>query len=126
MSQNRYPELWRVVAGLLGLTAVLLGAVAAHAIKDPQASMAVERAANYQLIHSVVLFAATFAHGRMATLAKVALVAGMLMFCGGIYAKYLLLFPRAGNIAPVGGVTLMLGWLLLGLTARQQAAPQQN
>ena len=123
MPQNRYPEPWRLVAGLLGLTAVLLGAIAAHAIKDPQASAAVERAANYQLIHAVVLFAATFASGRMATLAKWALLAGMLMFCGGIYAKYLFLFPKAGNIAPLGGVTLMLGWLFLGLTATQRGAP---
>jgi len=108
---------WRVLASLLGLTAVALGAVAAHALADPAASAAVERASTYQLIHAVVLWLATLCTGWAARGARWALLAGMLLFCGGIYAKYLLSLSQAVAVAPAGGTALMAGWLLLALSA---------
>jgi uncharacterized membrane protein YgdD (TMEM256/DUF423 family) len=39
------------------------------------------------------------------------------LFCGGIYTKYLLGVLAAGTVAPVGGIALMLGWLILGLSS---------
>ena len=116
------PRAWRVVASLLGLSAVALGAIAAHALADPAASAAVERASTYQLIHAVVLWLATLCTGWAARAARWALLAGMLLFCGAIYAKYLLGFSQAVAIAPTGGTALMLGWLLLALAR----LPDQN
>lgn len=107
---------WRVLASLLGLTAVALGAVAAHALADPAASAAVERASTYQLIHAVVLWLATLCTGWAARCARWALLAGMLLFCGAIYAKYLLSFTQAVALAPAGGTLLMVGWLLLAFS----------
>ena len=34
-----------------------------------------------------------------------------------IYAKYLLGILAAGTVAPAGGIALMLGWLMLGLSS---------
>ena len=41
---------------------------------------------------------------------------GMLLFCGAVYLP---LFggPGLGMTAPVGGTLLMLGWLVLGVSA---------
>ena len=113
MIQFQLPNMWRVAAGLLGMLAVALGAVAAHALKDPQAALAVERAANYQLIHAVVLLVTTFMPGRSGAVARWLFLLGILLFSVSIYAKYLLHIVMAGKLAPTGGVLLMAGWLSL-------------
>lgn len=107
---------WRVLASLLGLTGVALGAVAAHALSDAHASASVERAATFQLIHAVVLWLATLCAGPWARLARWTFLLGILGFCGAIYAKYLLGISQAVAVAPFGGTALMVGWLLLAFS----------
>jgi len=111
------PRFWRLVAAALGLTAVALAAVAAHAIADPKAAMSVERAAIMQLIHAVLLLYVAGLPGVFSRLARWSTLFGLTLFCGGIYAKYLLGLASAGSLAPIGGMAMMLGWLLLGLSS---------
>jgi uncharacterized membrane protein YgdD (TMEM256/DUF423 family) len=105
-----------MTAALLGLTAVALGAVAAHAVADPQAAQALERASLYQLIHALVLLYAAGLPGKAALLARSLLLAGIVLFCGSIELKYLFSLAGASVVAPTGGVALMLGWLMLGIS----------
>ena len=116
---NRTPASrpWRVIAALLGLSGVALAAVAAHAIADPKAAQAVERAALMQLVHALLLLYATSLSGPFPRLARWFTLTGVTLFCGGIYTKYLLGILAAGTVAPVGGIALMLGWLMLGLSS---------
>ncbi|MDO8695452.1 MAG: DUF423 domain-containing protein [Sheuella sp.] len=118
---SRLPDLWRIVAGLLGLTAVMIGAAAAHALHDTQAISAVERASNYQLAHAIVLMVACLIPGRAAQLSRWCFVAGILLFSGSIYAKYLLDLAGATKFAPTGGILLMLGWLSLAFSSQANA-----
>lgn len=111
------PRFWRLVAAALGLTAVALAAVAAHAIADPKAALSVERAAIMQLIHAVLLLYVAGLTGVFSRLARWSTLVGLTLFCGGIYAKYLLGLASAGSVAPIGGMAMMLGWLLLGLSS---------
>ena len=113
---------WSVVAALLGLSAVALGAVAAHAVADPNAAQALERAATYQLIHAAVLLYATGLSGTPALLARSLLLSGIMLFCGSIELKYLFSVSGATAVAPTGGVALMLGWLLLGMSALRRSS----
>jgi len=108
---------WGLTAALLGLTAVALGAVAAHAVADAQAAQALERASLYQLIHALAILYAAGLPGRAALLARILLLAGIVLFCGSIELKYLFSVTQATAIAPTGGVALMLGWLMLGVSA---------
>ena len=108
---------WGLTAALLGLTAVALGAVAAHAVADAQAVQALERASLYQLIHALAILYAAGLPGRAALLARSLLLAGIVLFCGSIELKYLFAVTQATTIAPTGGVALMLGWLMLGVSA---------
>jgi uncharacterized membrane protein YgdD (TMEM256/DUF423 family) len=65
-----------------------------------------------------LLFAGLWAArgGIAAHLAGAAFVAGVLLFCGAVYL--LALFGiRAPAVAPIGGTLLMLGWLLLAISA---------
>jgi uncharacterized membrane protein YgdD (TMEM256/DUF423 family) len=108
---------WGLAAALLGLTAVALGAVAAHAVADAQAAQALERASLYQLIHALALLYASGLPGKVALLARSFLLAGIVLFCGSIELKYLFAVTQATALAPTGGVALMLGWLMLGVSA---------
>ena len=111
---------WGVTAALLGLTAVALGAIAAHAIAEAQAAQALERASLYQLIHALAILYATGLPGKAALLARSLLLIGIVLFCGSIELKYLFSLTQATAVAPAGGVALMLGWLMLGVSALTQ------
>ena len=107
--------LWTVVVGLLGASGVALGAVAAHALSDPAAASAVERASTFQLLHAIALFVLCQLAGLGAMVARWLMLAGIIGFSGAIYAKYLLGFVTFGPIAPIGGLLLIASWLVLGL-----------
>ena len=113
---------WGVAAALLGLTAVALGAIAAHAIAEAQAAQALERASLYQLIHALAILYATGLPGKAALLARSLLLIGIVLFCGSIELKYLFSMAQATAVAPTGGVALMLGWLMLGVSALTRRA----
>ena len=112
---------WSAVAALLGFSAVALGAMAAHAVADPNAAQALERAAIYQLIHACVLLYATGLSGTTALLARSLLLSGIVLFCGSIELKYLFSVAGATTVAPTGGIALILGWLLLGISAARRS-----
>ncbi len=113
---------WGVTAALLGLSAVALGAIAAHAVAEAQAAQALERASLYQLIHALAILYATGLPGKAALLARCLLLAGIVLFCGSIELKYLFSLIQATVVAPTGGVALMLGWLMLGVSALIRSA----
>lgn len=108
---------WVVVAALLGLLGVALGAVAAHAVSDPKAVAAIEKAALYQLIHVLALMFASKYEGRFGALSCWSFLIGITLFCGSIDVKYLLGFQGATSVAPLGGICLMLGWIFLGVSS---------
>jgi uncharacterized membrane protein YgdD (TMEM256/DUF423 family) len=113
MLSNR--NIWLSFAGLLGTTGVMLGAYAAHGVPQANAASALERAANYQLLHALALICAIQLQGRLVGLSRWAFFIGTFLFSGGICAKYILHVEAAARIAPTGGILLMLGWLMLGL-----------
>lgn len=106
--------LWTVIVGLLGASGVALGAVAAHALSDPAAASAVERASTYQLLHAIALLMLCQLATWPAALARALMLAGVIGFSGAIYAKYLLGFTALGALAPIGGMLLMASWLVVG------------
>jgi uncharacterized membrane protein YgdD (TMEM256/DUF423 family) len=116
---------WIAVATLLGLIAVAMGAIAAHALADPKAISAIEKAAIYQLIHAVVLIVSTLLTGTIVQWSRVFFLLGIFLFCGSIELKYLLNFDNATVVAPAGGICLMLGWILLGVASLRQHRTQQ-
>lgn len=103
------------MVGLLGASGVALGAVAAHALSDPAAASAVERASTFQLLHAIALLVLCQFAGLGAIVARWLMLAGIIGFSGAIYAKYLLGLAAFGAIAPIGGLLLIASWLVLGL-----------
>lgn len=108
---------WIVIAAILGVLGVAIGAIAAHAIADPKAIAAVEKAALYQLIHVLALLFARQQVGRFASISCWFFLLGITLFCGSIELKYLLGLDSAIVVAPSGGICLMLGWIFLGVSS---------
>ncbi|KAK3345839.1 DUF423-domain-containing protein [Lasiosphaeria hispida] len=104
---------WKIGA-VYGATAVAFGAFGAHGLKkvitDPAKLAGWSTAAQYQLIHAVVLLVVPD-HPVAASL----FTAGMTLFSGSIYALTLdpARFRFLGPITPLGGLCLIAGWTAL-------------
>lgn len=110
------PRVLRVLAGLSGFLAVALGAFGAHALRPglTAAGMAETWSTGslYHLVHSVVLLCIAFAMPR-ARLAFWLMLVGIGLFCGSLYLFALTGIKPLAMAAPVGGASLMAGWLAL-------------
>lgn len=115
-SYRRFALAW---AAVLGLTGVVLGAFAAHALREvlpPRTLEAFTTATRYQLLHAVALLALAGAPLRVRWVALLWVV-GVGLFAGSIYLIAVTGWRWLGPVTPVGGVCLMLGWGLLLLAA---------
>jgi uncharacterized membrane protein YgdD (TMEM256/DUF423 family) len=115
--QRSFPTL--TTAAILGATAVLLGALGAHALKkalDPSALASFETAVRYQMFHAVALLA-TY-HRHHGWWSKALWSAGTVLFSGSIYGLVLLPLVSIdgsflGPVTPLGGTLLVIGWVWL-------------
>lgn len=112
----------RVTAGLLGATAIALGAFGAHALKDrlaliPEAAGWWQTATFYLLTHAVAIGAIS---GRSALPARL-WTAGALIFAATLYAMALGAPRWFGAITPIGGCLLIAGWVALAWTSRKES-----
>lgn len=112
-----------LIASVLGLTGVGLGAFAAHGLRSELTASALavfQTGVQYQLLHALVLVAIGLAaiSQRNAWLSTAAcfIVLGVVLFSGSLYL--LVLTPlKLGLVTPLGGLLLMLGWLCLGVSS---------
>lgn len=109
------------IAGFLG---VALGAMGAHALEGriaPERLETYELAARYQVYHALALLAAAWAASRWPGAASATagwfLVAGIVLFSGSLYSLSLGAPRWVAFITPFGGVSFMIGWLLLAWAA---------
>jgi uncharacterized membrane protein YgdD (TMEM256/DUF423 family) len=109
-------RIFPVAAALCGLSSVIAGAYADHGLADATARDWMKIGATYDMDHALAVFAAVFVAqrgGRRGLVAAALFLAGALLFSGSLYAAALGA-PRAVLMAtPVGGLTLMAGWLAL-------------
>jgi uncharacterized membrane protein YgdD (TMEM256/DUF423 family) len=107
------------VAAAAGFLAVALGAFGAHGLKailtqNGTASIW-ETAVFYHFIHAVMLFVLA---GRKPLAAGPwwCFLAGIMIFSGSLYLLALTGAHWLGAITPVGGASLLAGWLWLSIT----------
>lgn len=107
-----------VFAALNGALAVLLGAFAAHGA-GPQIKTLLTTGAQYQMVHALLaLVCAIWPSGdRLVGLAGWLAAAGGLIFSLALAAIGLLSLPAMGAVAPIGGLLMIAGWLLLAFAA---------
>ena len=113
-----------VLIGLVGASAVMLGAFGAHALRDVLDARGNElwhTAVSYHFWHALALMLTVFAMpGRARRVALVAFPLGIMVFSGSLYALALGAPRWFGAITPLGGVAFIVGWLALGIALAPQ------
>ena len=111
-------------ASIFGLTAVILGAFGAHALKaqlTPDQLASFQTGVRYQFIHTLALIAVgvllLISSNKMLRNAAWAFTIGMVLFSGSIYlltAGKMMGWSVSwlGPITPLGGVSLIVGWVM--------------
>jgi uncharacterized membrane protein YgdD (TMEM256/DUF423 family) len=115
---------WLVIGAVNAFLAVAAGAFGAHALKArlPQDLQVIfETGARYHMYHALGLVAVgLLGHFRPSSLvsgAGWAMLVGIFLFSGSLYALALSGVRALGAITPLGGLGFLAGWLLLAIAA---------
>jgi uncharacterized membrane protein YgdD (TMEM256/DUF423 family) len=112
-----------VGSSLLGL-AVVLGAFGAHAFEAILvANTRVETyqtASLYHFIHAMALLILGLAPLKKKTVIAYLLIIGLLLFSGSLYILALSNQTLLGAIAPIGGLSFIMAWLLFAMQAAKK------
>jgi uncharacterized membrane protein YgdD (TMEM256/DUF423 family) len=134
MNERRATDRMIATSAVLGLSAVALGAFGAHGLRsmiegaiDASDRMRWwETAAQYHLAHALACGLAAWVHDRRASRASIAAIvmftAGVIVFAGTLYAMALGAPRWLGAITPLGGLSLMGGWIALLVAALRRPA----
>ncbi|MBX3119313.1 MAG: DUF423 domain-containing protein [Fimbriimonadaceae bacterium] len=97
---------------------VLAGAFGTHALRESKTAREMEiwsTASTYQIFHGIALLvlaalASKLAFEKRARVSGWLFVTGVVVFSGSLYAIVLTGQTKLGMVAPVGGLSLMVGW----------------
>jgi uncharacterized membrane protein YgdD (TMEM256/DUF423 family) len=114
-------RVWIGLGSLAGLSAVAVAALVAHGFEwlEPARLQMMRNAVQMHGWHALALLVCGIwapRGGKLVHCAGATFAAGLPLFCGAVYAL-VLAGVHVAVMAPVGGMLLMLGWALLGLSA---------
>lgn len=124
-----------LIAGISGALCVALGAMGAHALKDKvpvENLVTFETAVKYQFYHTLALILVAILsdkiRSKFLTYVPALFIAGIVLFSFSLY--FLALRPLMGipddemkwigAITPFGGLSFILGWLLLSFSTLRE------
>ncbi|MEN8212747.1 MAG: DUF423 domain-containing protein [Pseudomonadota bacterium] len=117
---NSQARLLLLFGAINGLLYVALSAFAAHGLKhtvSPEQLAWFRTAAHYQGIHALALLATGMLlqlfEGRSFYISGLLMLLGIVIFSGSLYAMALGAPRWFGAITPIGGVSLIAGWVLM-------------
>jgi len=113
-----------LTAAILGVTSIILGAFGAHGLKaliSPESVQTFETGVRYQMYHALFLLfvgSTTYISVKSKTKIFYLVVVGVLFFSGSIYGLSTNVltgfdFKTIGIITPVGGLLLIVAWVLV-------------
>ena len=122
-------KVFLILAGLSGAINILLGAMAAHWLKDQLNYWELgtfETAARYQMYHTLALIGLAvvinFYPSKLLNWAGIFFILGIAFFSGSLYLMSVSTLVHRpglemlGPITPIGGASFMVGWMLLALS----------
>ena len=118
---------WIATGCFSGALAVMLGAYGAHGLSGKVSEGDYEMwktAVLYQSIHAVALVSFGLYRERRSASAGpgFAFLLGTILFCAPLYGHPLEAPTWTLHLTPVGGILLMLGWILFGTSALRNPA----
>lgn len=119
------PRMLLCSAAVLLLVATAMGAYSSHGLEGvltPRALASLRTGVEYQFYHGLGLLAVAalvdrYPESRSLKLAGWLFIAGVVLFCGSLYATTLGGIAALGPVTPVGGIALMGAWLALAAAA---------
>ena len=109
-----------IIAAVYGMTAVILAAMGSHFFNIERGSaqyLLFNNAVIFQILHAILLlWLSTFKEPTFwIRSAIVSLLAGILLFCGGLYILVIIGKTAISWVTPIGGSLLILAWLNLSI-----------
>lgn len=109
-------NIWIAAGGLFGLIGVALGAFGAHGLRDiisPEMLETYKTGVLYELIHASVILAIGLSGNTRFFRSAVFLSIGIILFSFSLYAYSLTGLKFLAMITPIGGISFLIGWLLI-------------
>lgn len=113
-----------IVGCLFAMLGVALGAFAAHGLKShlsPSSLSVFQTGVYYQFLHALALLLVALAGVHFSLrgfyFAGGFFIAGIVLFCGSLYALSLGGPGWLGPITPLGGASFIVGWAIAAITA---------
>ena len=114
-----------VFSSVLGFVSVALGAFGAHALKEKfsEYQMGIfHTAVQYQFFHALAIglvgsILLKFPELNLLKNAGYAFLFGVVVFSGSLYLLAFTQVKWLGAITPIGGVSFLIGWVLMGVAA---------
>jgi uncharacterized membrane protein YgdD (TMEM256/DUF423 family) len=114
-------KIFLVLAVLNGFLSVALGAFGAHGLEGKVSQKGLEqwgKAVDYQMFHTMALFVTALLMGKIQTGAMTGagwfFFIGILLFSGSLYIYAPTGIKTFAMITPIGGLSFLIGWILLG------------
>ena len=107
---------WILISGLFGFTGVALGAFGAHIISDKISENLYETYKTgvlYHLIHSLIIAVIGFSSYKEFNNSAIFFSVGIILFSFSLYVYVLTGNNVFAMITPIGGVSFLVGWILL-------------
>lgn len=121
-SQSRRFKWFMLIGIFYAMTATILGAFAAHALRTQFSDYQMhifQTGIFYQFIHSLALLFVGLilwqSNTRILQVSGWLFIAGILLFSGSLYLLSLMQIKAIGVVTPFGGVCFIFGWLLLAV-----------
>lgn len=100
---------------ILGLISVIMGALGDHAFElTPDKAESLDTAIRYNMIYAVLIVGLALAQAdKKVRISGYVFMLGTIFFSFGIYAALATGIQQLIYFTPVGGITLMCGWVIL-------------
>lgn len=117
---------WIRWGSLMMALAIILGAFGAHGLKgrlSAEMMQVYQTAVLYHLVHGLGLLIVGWLSVMrpmepMTRSAAIAFIIGIILFSGSLYALSLTGVKKLGMITPFGGLSFIVGWIFLYLSAK--------
>ena len=117
------PAFWLAFAAINACLAVIAGALGAHLVPDFRTRDWLRTGSDYALLHSLAILVCIALRAHLGPARSAALWAfglGIVCFSGALYALAAGAPRVITAFAPIGGLGLISGWILLALAAFQR------
>ena len=109
-----------IIASLLAALAILFGAFGSHALKERLSAQSLEVydiATRYLMFHALGIFLIALLGFQLPKesleIPVIMMIVGTSIFSGSLYLIAMLDFKKLGMVTPIGGLLLIVSWLLL-------------